>query len=80
MSIFTVVRRPIPAASYREMKNMRITSILRVGTLALALTAAVTSFGTAFASESLASQSQVQQGNTGIYDGADDQAAKRAFN
>jgi hypothetical protein len=62
------------------MNNMRITSILRAGTLALALTAAITSVGAAFASENLASQSQAQQGNTGIYDGADYQAAKNAFN
>ena len=59
---------------------MRITSILRAGTLALALTAAVTSVGAAFAAESVAAQpaSQAQQGNTGVYDGADFQAAKNA--
>ena len=61
---------------------MRIASILRAGTLALALAASVTSVGTAFAaSESVASQPQTQtSGNTGIYDGADFQAAKRAYN
>ncbi len=60
---------------------MRITSILRAGTLALALTAAGTSIGTAFANDNLAamppSQSQ-QSGNTGAYDGSDFQAAKNA--
>lgn len=61
---------------------MRITSILRAGTLALGLTAAITSVGTAFAAnENLAAQPQTQQsGNSGVYDGADFQAAKHAFN
>jgi hypothetical protein len=55
---------------------MRITSILRVATLALALTAAGTSIGTAFAATAPA-QSQ-QNGSTGIYDGSDFQAARHA--
>ena len=60
---------------------MRIISILRAGTLALLLTAAVGSIGTAYAdNENLAAQSQSQQaGSTGPYDGADYQAAKHAF-
>ena len=61
---------------------MRIASILRAGTLALALTASLVSVGTAFAaSENVAAQPQSQQaGNTGVYDGADFQAAKHAYN
>ena len=61
---------------------MRITSILRASTLALALVAAITSVGTAFAaSENVAAQPQSQtSGNSGVYDGADFQAAKNAFN
>jgi hypothetical protein len=61
---------------------MRITSILRASTLALALTAATVSIGSAFAAnEALAAQTQSQQaGTTGPYDGADYQAAKNAFN
>ena len=60
---------------------MRITSLLRAATLVLALTAAGTSFGTAFAAnENVAAQPQSQQGSTGPYDGADYQAAKNAFN
>jgi hypothetical protein len=61
---------------------MRITSILRVSTLALALTAATVSIGSAFAAnESLAAQPQSQQGgSTGPYDGSDYQAARNAFN
>jgi hypothetical protein len=61
---------------------MRITSILRVSTLALALTAATVSIGSAFAAnEAVAAQPQSQQvGNTGPYDGADYQAARNAFN
>jgi len=61
---------------------MRIASILRAGTLALALAASIASVGTAFAaSENVAAQPQTQtSGNSGVYDGADFQAAKRAFN
>ncbi len=59
---------------------MRIASLLRAGTLALVLTATLGSVGTAFAgSENLAAQPQTQQSaNTGVYDGADFQAAKNA--
>lgn len=58
---------------------MRITSILRAGTLALALAASVTSIGTAFAAnESVAALPQSQSGNTGPYDGGDFQAATHA--
>lgn len=59
---------------------MRITSILRAGTLALALTASLASIGTAFAdNESVAAMPQSQQnGSTGPYDGAASQAAKNA--
>jgi hypothetical protein len=60
---------------------MRISSILRAGTLALALTAAATSVVPAFAAPANnAVQSQGQNANTGPYDGADFQAAKHAFN
>jgi len=60
---------------------MRISSILRAGTLAFALTAAVTAVSPAFAaSANNAAQSQSQNANTGPYDGADFQAAKNAFN
>jgi len=56
---------------------MRITSILRTGTLALTLTAALVAVGPAFAaSASFDAQSQLHQsGNTGPYDGTDFQAA-----
>ena len=57
---------------------MRITSILRAGTLALALTATIASFGTAFAAENIAAQAQSRQGvSTGVYDGAAWDAAKQ---
>ena len=59
---------------------MRISSILRASTLALALTAATVSIGSAFANEAVAAQPQSQQGSTGPYDGADYQAARNAFN
>jgi hypothetical protein len=61
---------------------MNITSILRAGSLALVLAAAIGSSGAAFAdSENLAVQPpQAQQNaNTGPYDGADYQAAKNAW-
>ena len=60
---------------------MRITSILRAGTLALALTAATVSIGSAFAAnEAIAAQPQSDQASTGPYDGADYQAARHSFN
>lgn len=62
---------------------MRITSILRAGTLAFALTAALTSVAPAFAGRvdnDAASSQQAQNSNTGTYDGADFEAAKHAFN
>jgi hypothetical protein len=60
---------------------MRITSFLRAGTLALALTAVSVSIGSAFANEAVAAQPQSQQaGSTGPYDGSDYQAARNAFN
>lgn len=56
---------------------MRITSILRAGTLALALTATTV----AFAGENLAAQPQSQQSvRTGVYDGAAWDAAKQVQN
>jgi hypothetical protein len=62
---------------------MRIPSFLRATTLALALLVTGVSLGIAFASdENLAAQSQSgqpQTSNTGPYDGADSEAAKRAF-
>jgi hypothetical protein len=61
---------------------MRITSFLRTGTLALALTAATISIGSAFAAnEAVAAQPQSQQaGSTGPYDGSDYQASRNSFN
>lgn len=60
---------------------MRISSILRAGTLALALTGAITAVGPAFAAPAGDVQSQRSQvSHTSPYDGADFQAAKRAFN
>jgi hypothetical protein len=61
---------------------MHITSILRAGALALVLAAALGSSGAAFAAnENLASQlPQAQQNSdTGVYDGADYQAAKNSW-
>jgi hypothetical protein len=60
---------------------MRVISILRAGTLALALGAAVTSVAPAFAgSVGQSSQSQIHQNsNTGPYDGPAWQAAKNAW-
>jgi hypothetical protein len=61
---------------------MNITSILRAGSLALVLAAAIGSSGVAFAdSENLAAQPPQSQQNasTGPYDGADYQAAKNAW-
>jgi len=57
---------------------MRLTSILRAGLLGLALIATQT-VGIAFAASD---NSTVAQSNAsaGVYDGADFQAAKRAFN
>jgi hypothetical protein len=60
---------------------MRMISILRAGSLALVLAAAISSSGVAFAdSENLAFQApqSQQNANTGPYDGADFQAAKNA--
>ncbi len=59
---------------------MRIASFLRVGTLALALAAAVTSVVPAFAATSCnSSQPQISRhSNTGPYDGSSFQAAKSA--
>lgn len=59
---------------------MRIASFLRVGTLALALAAAVTSVTPAFAATSCnPSQPQISQhSNTGPYDGSSFRAAKSA--
>ena len=60
---------------------MRIVSILRVATLALGMTAAAGSIGSAFAAnENVAAMPQSQSGNTGPYDGADYQAAKNLQN
>jgi hypothetical protein len=61
---------------------MSITSILRVATLSVSLIAATSTIGTAFASsENLAAQPQSNQTvSSGVYDGADFQAAKRAHN
>jgi hypothetical protein len=59
---------------------MRITSILRIGTLALALTAAGSAVGPAFAAPAGdASSQQSQLSNSGPYDGAADEAAKRSY-
>jgi len=62
---------------------MRVATLLRTATLALALTSAVGVFAPAFAGSVSDDQSQAQQtqnSNTGPYDGAADEAAKRAFN
>ena len=59
---------------------MRFTSILRAGALALAVMAAGTSLAPAFADESVAAQTQAQNGSTGPYDGADYWAARRQYN
>ena len=60
---------------------MRIVSLLRVGTLALALSAAVTATVPAFAaSVNDSTQAQAQGSNYAPYDGAAFEAAKNAFN
>jgi hypothetical protein len=61
---------------------MRITSILRTGTLALALGASLASVAPAFAdSVGQSSQFQLHQNaNTGVYDGPAWEAAKNAAN
>ena len=61
---------------------MRITSILRTATLALALGASLTSVAPAFANSiGASSQFQLHQNaNTGVYDGAAWEAAKNADN
>ena len=59
---------------------MRTLSVLRAGSLALALTLALGASHAAFAAPARdASQQQAQQGSTGVYDGADFQAAKSSF-
>ena len=58
---------------------MRIVSLLRAGTLALALSAAVTATVPAFAAGNDA-QSQAQNSNSSPYDGAAFEAAKHAYN
>ena len=61
---------------------MHISSILRAGTLVLALVAATTAVGSAFAAPAndvTQSQQNLVTG-AGPYDGADFQAAKRAYN
>lgn len=58
---------------------MRITSILRAGTLVLTLTAALFAVGPVYAAPASDAQSQLHQsGDTGPYDGADFQAADRS--
>jgi hypothetical protein len=81
VNISILVRRPIPTGSIFGGENkMRIVSVLRAGSLALALTLALGASHEAFAGTTPApAQQQAQQGSTGVYDGADDQAAKRAF-
>ncbi len=61
---------------------MRVTSILRSGILALALSASIASVAPAFAGTiGQSSQSQLHQNaNTGVYDGASWDAAKNAPN
>jgi hypothetical protein len=59
---------------------MRIVSLLRVGTLALALSAAVTATAPAFAAAvNDSTQAQAQDSNYAPYDGAASEAAKHAF-
>lgn len=58
---------------------MRISSILRAGMLAFALTAAITAVSPAFAAPVNSTQAQNQASGAGPYD-ADFQAAKHAFN
>jgi hypothetical protein len=62
--------------------NMRSSSILHIGTLALVLTIVTASIAPAFAastSDASDQSTQFQTSRTGPYDGADFEAAKRAF-
>jgi hypothetical protein len=58
---------------------MRITSILRTGTLALTLTAAFFAVSPVYAAPASTTQSQLHQsGDTGPYDNGDFQASARS--
>lgn len=59
---------------------MPITSILRNSMLALALAATAASAVPAFANSEKSQSQQLQNANTGVYDGADWEAAKNAPN
>ena len=57
---------------------MRITSLLRAGTLALALSTVVIATAPAFAANAVNDQTQAQN-SSAPYDGAASEAAKNAF-
>jgi len=59
---------------------MTVTSILRTGLIALALGTSVASALPAFANSEAKQSQQLQNANTGVYDGAAWEAAKNAPN